>query len=420
MSDGFAALTEAAETLFACAVHQRAKHLKPRRGSARGAAKKGVSEFDADKTIRLFSKLWAARELTASEARRLGDLPVTDLDDKHGRRVAFNTVLHDGQDRWDPKTERPSVLDHIISDDQRVAPHLRLLSVDEQRHSWGVTRRITSRTANTHLIRLARQRYIVDSDVAFTEHFGEITGSLSEAEIIALGRHESPEATRDSILFEFKRWVWWAELFIKELASSEVLENKERARRGSYTAWQCWSFAREAQTKVLKERTDYRNAFERFVRLARGTPLHAPFISKQLSESDIWDDTSVAVLCAPAHYCWEASNYIYGTLSHCEAFRQHKAVASATLERAEQARQRLRWFGTRDDRSTSITFQPDYPEPPDSRNSRWGGLVSPSEVTSDPMVFTMRFAPDVSDLVSDVAETLNRYLPRRLDTNGTS
>jgi hypothetical protein len=415
VSDGYAALTEAAETLFASAVHQRARNLKPRRGSGKGLARKGLSEFDADKTIRLFAKLWSARDVVASEPRRLAVLPVTDLDDKHGRRVAFSNEMHDGQDRWDPNVKRPSVLDHIIADDQRAAGHLRLLTVDEIPQAWGTERRITSRTTNTHLTRLARQGYITGSDVAFIEQFGEIAGALSEAEVIALGRHESAEATRDSILFEFKRWIWWSDQLAKHLLAPDVLEHDTRGRQAAHEAWQCWSFAREAYNKAVKERTDYRNAYQRFVRLARDTELHTPFVSGQGSEADIWDDATVTALCAPAHYCWEASNYFFGTLSNCEPFKEWSSVASATIDRAEQGRRRLGWFGSREDRGASMSFDPDDMDVATTPGSRWQGLPPPAEVAADRALLTMRFVPDICELVGDVSTALSRHLPRRLE-----
>lgn len=82
-----ASLWQASCSVFGFVLRKRLEGLKGRHSNV-----VGLTEFDADKTMRLLDKVWEKRPNKEQKGNspRLADFPVNrDFNDKHGHRIAF-------------------------------------------------------------------------------------------------------------------------------------------------------------------------------------------------------------------------------------------------------------------------------------------------------------------------------------------
>lgn len=300
----------------------------------------GLVETDIDKTMRLLNKVWTERPLREERAKAglIADFPVSDYDAKHGHRIAF----------IDKDKNPRSVLDTMHIFDKYAQTATAILSVHSVEKAWGRINLYEPQVHAADLLPLIRRRVLDESDIRFLENFGDACGKLREQEIIAVGRHETAEATRQSLLWEFTRWHDWMDDALNALFEFLKSNNKNTRDRAAINIWQCWSFALECKKKagiltgdiygsdVVFYKDGLQALKEAMIELNLDPSLlrgHQPF-------EGIWRDSGVQSLGFPAFGIWSFTNYFAGTLRSLDAFKSTllgQRVSSITREETEKA-----------------------------------------------------------------------------------
>jgi hypothetical protein len=399
--------TEASCLIFAFALRNRLDRIRSRSTTSIS----GLDEFDADKTLRFLDKLWAARDVTARPTKLL-HFPVIDIDDKHGHRIAFA-----GRDRQQGGKKK-SVLDSMIAFDRQCQPASRTLKLHRQDYDWGTAQLIEPQITGSDLARLYRSDFLGDRDARFLELFGSACGMLEEPEIIAIGRHESPEATRNSLLWEFSRWLEWAQTCIEMLSQASV---EDQHKKLADAVWQCWSFARECKLKAREERSSYEVAYQKFSQEVRDfEEISSAFHKAQNTADVIWDSHHVTPLAFPAYYCSAFAIYMAGCLSHLEGFADSFRRPSITEEDTELAFSRLQYFNSVDPANRPMNFDPNHCDwrPSESGPADTWYLIQPRELWNGTEQFE-RFLNCVTKMLDYIHRTyLESDLMRSRITQG--
>jgi len=339
-----------------------------------GRAVNGLRPIAADKTIRFIGRAWDERlRLDPSAVRgRLKRLPVEDRPDKYGPR-SISTLACEVK----PGDKIPAVLDSMAQFDG-----LALVTDD-------LKSLVTTPGATTRLIRgvvtdskcgpLWQAGLITREDVAFTVEIGEALGALSEEEIIAIGRHESPDGTNEAILYELERWLMGVHSLrtvLTKVRAGEQLSDLAGALERA--AWRIWTWSRECVQKSDLDRGLYASAREALI--ANGPDRISQLVDSMNRPADeIWDSPQVADFRLPSYAALESSTYVIGSIQADPALRgrfERMKVAFAEAERAFEWCSRF----VRNNRETL----PRGWEPPAAPEARLDGpiLTSPSEVAT--------------------------------------
>lgn len=337
-----ASLWQASCLVFGFVLRKRFEGLK-----GRNAYVVGLTEFDADKTMRLLDKVWEKRPDKEQKGNnpRLADFPVNrDFNDKHGHRIAFP-----GDKGLQP------VLNVMRSFDKRSLVSAKTFTKHEVEKQWGQIKLLEPQVSAASLSPLIRNGLLDESDISFLEKFGEACGVLEEEEIIALGRHETAEGTRTSLLWELDRWHK-ATLEALSALTGHVELDRGAADRAWVPIWQCWSFALECKRKAGlllhddpygADRNTYANGFRK-LRAAIGHDEGLKALDEaQRPPEKIWDNPLVSTLAFPAFCCWSFANYFAGTLRELDVFNTtplRQRLSSVTREHIEKAFHNTRRF----------------------------------------------------------------------------
>lgn len=287
----------------------------------------GLEEFDADKTMRLLDKFWEVRpnrEALYKEGK-LAYLPVDrDLNAKHGHRVGFATTFAaSGEDRQ-------PVLDVMLAYDQHVSPTARTIAVHEEESDFGSIRRFDSQVSAARLLELIRDGLITDDDVRFLEAVGRTFGVLDRDEIVAIGRHESADGTRDAILWELDRWQRATARALTALRKVDSTSTDEECNEYAKDIWSSVSFAYECFKKAgigedvyLSDREAYGSAREKLTKAATTSELRDALAQSQPPENVIWDSAAVRDVKLAAFAAWTFSLYLLSCRSLTVFRRTH-------------------------------------------------------------------------------------------------
>lgn len=292
----------------------------------------GIGDVDADKTIRFFAKLWKYRCGTQKhpmpEERNI--LPVKlDVFGKHGFRVSFPVSKEFEGDTGDQYTP---VLDAMLEIDRSaLTTGHRMLVVNTIEKDWGPIHFLEPQVSSSQVIELARRELISNEDILFLDEVADLCGVLSELEMIAIGRHEEPVATRHSIIWELASCLEWSRTAIGNLKAADLDNDPTAAEKLAHPIWSVWSFAREGMhkvgiptiggiTPVPSDRTEYRNALPKILENCRSTTLNDIITKVQTDEKGIWDNLHVKDLRFNAFAWWCFANYFSGTLAAVKGF----------------------------------------------------------------------------------------------------
>lgn len=171
----------------------------------------GLSEIDADKTMRFLDKIWGNRLVNVNEetAKKypLSYFPVErDFDDKHGHRIAFPS----GKDtRVKLREGMKPVLNVMRAFNKRGLPSNATFVDYGVSQLWGKVKLIVPQVSAGALHSIIEKKYIHKFDITFLENLGAVCGELNEEEMIAIGRHENADSTRKSLVWELWRWSEW-------------------------------------------------------------------------------------------------------------------------------------------------------------------------------------------------------------------
>ncbi len=300
-------------TLLGYALRRRFERVK-----SRNSRIIGLSEFDADKTIRLLVKFWPYRRASV-KALPLPVLPVKlDFPDKHGLRPAFALADAANQkEHYIPVLKEMEVLNHVGLQKHRF---FREFEIDEV---WGKVQRLQPICSSSEIAILMKKGLIDKEDVDFLDAFSDLCGELEEAEIVAIGRHEKPESTRDSILWEMDKWRDWMGVAINRISSNGI---------DGDAAWRAWSFARECVKKasirhgrltegVAGDSELYDDARAMLLSKGKGTSIRDIIERVQPLSNVIWGNSNVSLLGFNAYFIWALTTYFSGTLSKLSALK---------------------------------------------------------------------------------------------------
>jgi hypothetical protein len=193
------------------------------------------------------------------------------------------------------------------------------------------------------------------------DNFGRVAGALSQDQVIAVGRHETPENTRESVLYEFGRWIFWTSQCL-ELLSRIPTSDAGLPNQLAYSIWQCWSFARQCTLKVFEERKAYEDGFSGFSQNAQeigNDELLLSFSTAQREPNEIWDNYQVTTLALPSYYCWEFANYLAGSLQGLDSFGMSLHRPSVDADRTQIACLRLKHLNSLEPGARPMHFNPD-------------------------------------------------------------
>lgn len=285
---------------------------------------KGLSEIDADKTMRFCYKLCTAPG-TENKIKSFSLNP--DFNDKHGNRVAFALPSPFGvgeEKRFKPLLYEIEVFDQDCPSSRRLLlPH----KIDS---AWGGFDVFEPQVDAARLLPLINKGLLAEDDIRLLGQIGRSCGILDEREMIALGRHENAGKTLESILWEIRRWNEW---------TSESFERlDEFLQSGSYgidyvskLLWNSWSYSRECAIKsgvlegeFLSDRSSYISGIKKLRDPSYATPSSILSLvnSVQRDEKRIWDDARISVLGFTCFCCWSFSNYFIGTLFYADPFNR--------------------------------------------------------------------------------------------------
>jgi len=305
-------LCYAACVAFGYALRRRFEVLRSRQ-----AHLEGLSEFDADKTMRLLDKLWEKRRDRAGKP--LGHFRVNrHFNDKHGQRIAFPVGVEDhgrGSSGYKP------VLEVIRAFDRYSPPSGKILPEIEVDREWGPIKLVVPQVSAGQLALLHKQGILDGTDIGFLERFGEACGSMEEDAAIAVGRHDCAEHTRVEILWELSRWKSWT---IDALAAmSQNSGASDIVKAAAYPLWQSWSFALEGKRKVGcplndqygHDRTQYQLGLKGLqTAVAEDHEMRNCVGGAQPAAEAIWENPLVEHLRFCVCSCWWFSNYFVGTI----------------------------------------------------------------------------------------------------------
>lgn len=336
--------------LLGFVLRKRFEGLRSRKGDVAG-----LSEIDVDKTMRLIDKLWEVRPGKSGDPRQLIDLCVRrDYNDKHGHRIAF-PIPHYAPGE-DPGRLKP-VLDVIKIFDAETSPAARIFSSREQKTEWGTVRLLEPQVSLSRLLPLHRAKVVSSEEMTFLEDVGQMCGYLEPDQVIAIGRHEDADGTRQSLLWEMYRWKESTLDALDTLQSfGTYAEAPAPAASASRKLWQSWSFALECKKKAgllcedkygsdrrfYVEGLDYLQSDE--VTIER--PVLDLLLSVQASGDEIWQDPLVSTLRFPAFCCWTFSSYCCGTLLKLDPFKGSEFARRTASVSAEDL-QRAHWYLTK-------------------------------------------------------------------------
>lgn len=333
----------AARLIFGFVLRQRLEVLREH------ATISGLDEFDADKTMRLLDKFWAARpgRGDAFAQGKLAYLPVErDLNAKHGHRVGFPTTLSaTGEDNQ-------PVLDVMLAYDAIVVPTARILSVHDEESDFGLIRRFDSQVSAARLTELIAEELITVQDVTFLESAGRMFGALNPDEMVAIGRHESAGGTRSAILWELDRWQRASTRAIASLRSIDGSSVDFELQECGKDVWSSVSFAYECLKKAGiggdvygSDRDAYRLGLAKLAAAAVSDELREPLKCQPAGEA-IWDSPEVCDVKLAAFAAWTFSLYLLSCRG-LPAFedtalpRRFTRVSSERLREAEIELRRL-------------------------------------------------------------------------------
>lgn len=304
--------------------------LRKRFEGVRGRDRKvvGLSEFDVDKTFRLCDKLWEKRpdRDRRRKDRLMIDLCVKrDFNDKHGHRIAFPITRKEG-DRTSAPQPLP-VLTFIELIDKNLRPHTKIFTLHERATGWGAPLFfIEPQVDVARLTSLIKKGLIDEDDISMLTNFGDASSILDEREIVSLGRHESAQSTRLSLLWELKRWKKCTSDAFATLSGIVEIDD-EKNEFASSQLWECWSFARECILKAgvlpndpfWSDRLAYEAALQKLKDPKSRTDqkILNLILSAQDSPEDIWDNILVSSLGFSAFCTLLFANYFVGTLFKC-------------------------------------------------------------------------------------------------------
>jgi hypothetical protein len=280
----------------------------------------GLTGFEADKLMRLFYKLWDVRpELKGRSGRLIAHLPADpDFNDKHGHRVAFARIVRPA----DSASNYTPVLSQFRSFDSSGPDAARMMDELRDRDGFPV---YVPLTTPTDLTRLVRNGYLDEVDVAFVQAFGRSTERLSIDQIVAVGRHERPDATEQSLIWELRRWHEWMDAALLNADLLEVGDPLSSLDETALCAWQAWSFGLECIKKAgvdaygfVSDQTYYRDGM---LRLSEQSERAInSLLVVQMSRDAIWKDARIASKRLAAFAAWALSTYFAGSLRSMSAF----------------------------------------------------------------------------------------------------
>lgn len=282
-------------------------------------ADKAIDFIDADKTMRLFDKIWAKKwEKNGSKGF---NFPVEDINDKHGNRLAFSNKINDSTER---KLE--AVLDAIeYNNKMNNTPALRQLSISEENDGVTSIKYYKSLVTTFHLDYLIKQGIINLQDIDFIDQFGIVSKNIPRDEMIAIGRHENGKLTYQSILYEIENWCYWTETLINYLKNKSKDFSNEEIKQLRHYAWQLSSFAKELIIKASEEQKAYEQGFNKFIKSSQENEyydLMNLFKETHNEHFKIWEYNQVQLLKFPCYYCNTFSKYIVGVLSNCTDLKE--------------------------------------------------------------------------------------------------
>jgi hypothetical protein len=343
--------------VFGYALRQRFEHVRHRHPKNF----LGLNPIESDKTIRLLDKVWSGRDQTSRKAK-LFNFPVTDVNDKHGRRITFASILDGGTDPFISDSRVDSVLDVMLKMDSLTTEAAKFFKLHKETHPWGQFDLLEPLVTGLDVARLEGQGFLRVEDIRFLDNFSRIAGALSQDQVIAIGRHETPENTRESVLYEFSRWTFWTAQCL-ELLSRMSSSDPGLSNRLASSIWQCWSFARQCTLKVSEERPAYEDGFNGFSQNAQEIghdELLRSFKQAQRDPNEIWDNYQVTTLAFPSYYCWEFATYLAGSLQGIESFSKTLHRPFVDADQTQIAYRRLKHFNSLEAGARPMHFSPDH------------------------------------------------------------
>jgi hypothetical protein len=328
-----------AARVFAAALHLRfeeQRRLHPRLT--------GLSVFDVDKMMRLFYKVWEARPDLATRSGTsdlLRSLPVyPDYNDKHGHRVAFaNVKARPQEQKYTP------VLDVIAMFDRKGPPASRMLATVQGKDGYVM---YVPQTTPTDLTREVNRGFLLQADIAFVQELSRVASSLTERQVIAVGRHEHPKRTEDSLVWELDRWREWTFAGLDALDAFCAENGRAPSDEVGQTLWQSWSFALECTKKAGVDLSPFPSDgpyYAEAYRMLSEKPIGPLFLETHLRRDQIWGDPRISTKGLAAYSAWACSTYLCGTLRPLRAFRDTRlasALGSVDDEEIERSRVHLR------------------------------------------------------------------------------
>ncbi len=284
----------------------------------------GLTVFDADKTMRLCDKLWEKHHevKVAKTGEAIYPLCIDrDYNDKHGQRVAFPIPLH-------PEGDAVPVLEFIENFDKVEMPPNRIFSYELECKPWGNITYLVPQIGTAEMAQL-KTISIDKADFSFLDAFGSVAGQLTEREIIAIGRHETPGSTRDSLQFEFNQWLECCSKLLKFLAKPDCNPNQTM-----FLLWQLVSYAYECYLKSgvpplttvegvhPSDRFEYESGYGK---INSSIDKNYVYISNLFRDShstatEIWDNVLVSEFRFPSFCCFSLGRYLFGALKHISPF----------------------------------------------------------------------------------------------------
>jgi hypothetical protein len=300
----------------------------------------GLSAFDVDKTMRLFYKLWEVRPdlpTRKGTADLLMSLPVyPDFNDKHGHRVAFaNVKARPQEQKYTP------VLDVIAMFDRKGPPASRMLATALDQNGYVV---YVPQTTPTDLTREVNRGFLVQADIEFLHELSRVAAKLTERQIIAVGRHEHPEKTEDSLVWELDRWREWTFAGLDELEAVCASSGFGSLVSVGHKLWQSWSFALECTKKAGVDLTEFLSDgayYAEAYRILSEKPIGPLFLDTHLRREQIWRDPRVGTKRLAAYAAWVCSTYLCGSLRPLASFRGTRlagALGSVDVDEIERSR----------------------------------------------------------------------------------
>jgi len=295
--------------------------------------------------MRLFYKVWEKRpEVVKRSGRLLSHIPAEpNYNDKHGHRLVYPTSALSAEFA----TKYVPVLDAFrVFDDHGPSAARMMSSVDV-----GGFDALVPLTTPSDLARHIAGGYLHPDDIAFVQAFGRLTESLSENEVVAVGRHEGPEATLDSIIWELRRWRDWIFEAMEGIRAVSSVRNAATAASSAHSLWQAWSFALECIRKAgiddcgfVSDSTYYKDALLRMSE-ARDSSCVGLVGLCHLSREVIWRDARIEKTRFAAYLAWTVSTYLGGILRQAHEWGATKlpgVFPSVSDEQVERARRNLR------------------------------------------------------------------------------